>query len=215
MQTGYQQEAYGPDASYQGLSTCIQAAYYRLSNDTVARDGLQRIFNLFNHTVVPEPDGSKVGATNFSHRTKMPWTHTQYGAGIPLLQGILPEAACLAQPNTGETPPLATLLTPPNDIYRPAIGYSTSTFAPFLQCISLPYPATPPGPSCLCRPKTTSSRNFNNEFLAWRRPDSTPWPTSAKPGAWHRRVPQNSRKILRQQQQAPAGIKPRGCPSSG
>ncbi len=170
MQTGYQQEAYGPDASYQGLSTCIQAAYYRLSNDSVAHDGLQRIFNLFNHTVVPEPDGSKVGATNFSHRTKMPWTHAQYGAGIPLLQGILPEAACLAQPTTGETRPLAELLTPPNDIYRPAVGYSTATFGPFFNAYLFPTQPPLPGAKLPVQAENNFTRNFNNEFLAWRRP---------------------------------------------
>ncbi|MDD4097401.1 MAG: hypothetical protein PHC30_01395 [Lentisphaeria bacterium] len=169
MQTGYQQEAYGPDASYQGLGACLQAAYYRLSNDPVARDGLQRIFHFFNHTIVPEPDGRKVGATNFSHRTKGSWARAQYGAGIPLLQGILPEAACLARTKTDDQPSLEELLTPPTDVYRPAIGYATASFGPFFNAYRF---ASKPLPDAQLPvlAENNFTRNFNHEFLAWRRP---------------------------------------------
>ena len=160
MQTGYQQEAYGPDASYQGLSTCIQAAYYRLSHDTIARDGLQRIFNLFNHTIVPEPDGSKVGATNFSHRTKC-LTHAQYGAGSRFCKESA-EAACLAgatgEARPGRTAGAARLYLPP--------AIASPRRPNILQCVPI-QPATPPGQTA-CRPKTTHPQ-LNNEFF-WRRP---------------------------------------------
>ena len=195
MQTGYQQEAYGPDASYQGLGACLQAAYYRLSNDPVARDGLRRIFNFFNHTIVPEPDGSKVGATNFSHRTKGSWAHAQYGAGIPLLQGLLPEAACLARPKTDATPPLEELLAPPDNVYRPAVSYSTASFGPFFNAYRFPSEPLPDAKLPVLA-ENNFTRNFNDEFLAWRRPGFYAFAYIGKTaGAWTRsrarKIPEN------------------------
>jgi hypothetical protein len=94
MKTGYQQEAYGSDATYQGLGSSYQAAYFRMSGDPNAKAGLQRIYNLFNHTTAPEPDGeTKYGASMFSHRTAGSWTSPQYSAGLPLIRAELEEAA--------------------------------------------------------------------------------------------------------------------------
>ncbi|MEW6358778.1 MAG: hypothetical protein AB1696_20755 [Planctomycetota bacterium] len=92
MKTGYQQEAYGPDCTYQGLGTCLQAAYYRYSRDPAAKEGLRIIYDFFNHTVAPEPDGYIWGANNFAHRTKHGWQHPQYGAGLLPMASELPEA---------------------------------------------------------------------------------------------------------------------------
>jgi hypothetical protein len=92
MRTGYDQERYGPDATYQGLCAAQQAIYYRYSNDTVVRDGLQRVYDLFNHTIAPEPDGTLRGASNFSHRTSGSWVSKQYNAGVRLMADQLPEA---------------------------------------------------------------------------------------------------------------------------
>ncbi len=60
MKTGYQEEAYGPDATYQGLGACYQAAYYRMNGDPVALEGLRAIHDFMNHSVVREPDGRLV-----------------------------------------------------------------------------------------------------------------------------------------------------------
>lgn len=92
MRTGYQQERYGPDATYNGLCACNQAIYYKYSGDEAAKRGLQRTYDLFNHTVAPEPDGRVFGASNFSHRTSGSWVNRQYNAGLNLMSDELPEA---------------------------------------------------------------------------------------------------------------------------
>lgn len=92
MVTGYQQERYGPDATYQGLAAAQQAIYYRFSGDETARAGLRRIYDLFNHTVAPEPDGTMRGASNFSHRTTGSWVNRQYDGGVRLMADQLAEA---------------------------------------------------------------------------------------------------------------------------
>lgn len=92
LRTGYQQERYGPDATYQGLSAAQQAIYYRYSGDAAVKDGLRRVYDLFNHTIAPEPDGTLRGASSFSHRTSGSWVNKQYNAGVRLMADQLPEA---------------------------------------------------------------------------------------------------------------------------
>lgn len=94
MKTGYQREANGPDATYQGLTNCIQALYYRKTQDQVILDGLKKIIGLMNHSVAPEPDGGRIiGSSGFAHRTRGTWVQRQYHGGTMLLKGVLPEAA--------------------------------------------------------------------------------------------------------------------------
>ena len=94
MRTGYQQEAGGPDATYQGLGVSNQAVYLRITGDENVRKGLQTIYDFFNHTVAPEPDGTTMfGASNLSHRTSGSWVNSQYGGGRRMLKGELGEAA--------------------------------------------------------------------------------------------------------------------------
>jgi len=92
MKTGYAQERYGPDATYQGLCAAEIALYFKLSRDEAAKDGLHRIYGFLNHTVAPEPDGQVRGASNFSHRTAGSWRNRQYNAGFHLMSDELPEA---------------------------------------------------------------------------------------------------------------------------
>ena len=92
MKTGYQQERYGPDSTYSGLCASNQAIYYEFSRDEVAREGLRKTYDLFNHTVAPEPEGRLLGASNFCHRTAGSWVHRQYNAGLHLMSDEVPEA---------------------------------------------------------------------------------------------------------------------------
>ena len=92
FETGYHQERYGPDATYNGLCASNQAAYYRHSGDELAREGLRKTYDLFNHTVAPEPNGRMLGASNFSHRTSGSWVQRQWNGGVRLMSGELPEA---------------------------------------------------------------------------------------------------------------------------
>lgn len=92
MKTGYQQEAYGPDATYSGLCASNQDLYYKFSCDEIAKEGLRKTYDFFNHTVAPEPDGRILGASNFCHRTSGSWVHRQFNAGFHLMSDELPEA---------------------------------------------------------------------------------------------------------------------------
>jgi len=89
---GYSRESCGPDATYQGLSNFYIAKACRMSGAPELRTLLQRVFQLFNHTVAPEPDGSLIGACNFSHRTPDSFVHAQYGGGWAPVADLIPEA---------------------------------------------------------------------------------------------------------------------------
>ena len=93
FKTGYLQEKYGPDATYQGLAACMQAVYYRYTGNPVTKNLLRTIYNLFNHSVAPEPDGTVYGSSGFSHRTFGTWVQRQWNGGTPMMAGELPEAA--------------------------------------------------------------------------------------------------------------------------
>lgn len=93
IRTGYLQEAYGPDATYQGLGASLLAFYAHFSNDQNAYDVLNKIYTLMNHTVAPEPDGSVFGPSGFSHRTMGGWYIKQYGGGTRLVANRLMSAA--------------------------------------------------------------------------------------------------------------------------
>ena len=93
LRTGYQREKSGPDATYNGLAACNQAAYYNFSGDELTKDALQRVYRLFNHTVAPEPDGTRYGASNFSHRTAGSWVHRQWRGGTNMMADETLEAA--------------------------------------------------------------------------------------------------------------------------
>ena len=93
IRTGYLQERYGPDATYQGLAACMQSVYFRYTKNPVTKELLRKIYNLFNHSVAPEPDGTVYGTSGFSHRTFGTWVQRQWGAGTAMMAGELPEAA--------------------------------------------------------------------------------------------------------------------------
>lgn len=176
MATGYQGEAYGPDATYQGLGAANQALYYRLSGDPNAKAGLQRIYRFFNHSVAPEPNGTVFGASGFAHRTRGSWTERQYGGGLVLMAGELPEAAgWIAAPLGPPTPDeiRRALSVPVSDARIKSspqiLGYATHVIGPYWQRFRFP---TMPLPDAAL-PAVQSNdfwRNFNGEFLAVRRP---------------------------------------------
>jgi len=95
-EAGYFHEAEGPDATYVGMSLHNLAWIHEQTKDAALLDSLRKCFVLFNHTIAPEPDGSLLGASNFSHRTPGDWTNPQYGAGVGMLADDLPEAAAMA-----------------------------------------------------------------------------------------------------------------------
>ncbi|NOZ23715.1 MAG: hypothetical protein GXP25_21780 [Planctomycetes bacterium] len=180
MKTGYQQEAYGPDSTYQGLGSCLQATYYRYSRDAAAKDGLRTIYNFFNHTVAPEPDGTVWGANNFAHRTKFAWQHPQYGAGLLQMAGELPEAGVWKKEKNLDNPELAKKS---EETIRAWIGRTFddawyqkhgacvggSVYAgPFFRYLFYPKRILPGKLPVLQSDRF--DKNFNDEFIAIRRP---------------------------------------------
>ena len=176
MKTGYQQEAYGPDATYQGLGTSYQASYYRMSGDENAKAGLQRIYNLFNHTTAPEPDGKKkYGASMFSHRTAGSWTTPQYGAGRNVMRGELEEAAIWTEaPKSYSPADIKKLLRGKVSgyVYKNSpqvMKYAASVWNPMFRDYFLRSEKFKGAKHPILKSKNFV-KNFNNEFICVRRP---------------------------------------------
>lgn len=93
LQTGYLMEGYGPDATYQGITTSMLAWYFHWTGDEEVKEALDKIYTLFNHTVAPEPGGEILGASNFCHRTPGSWVERQYGGGTLSMAAHLESAA--------------------------------------------------------------------------------------------------------------------------
>lgn len=168
MKTGYQQEAYGPDGTYQGLGQSLQALYYRMSGNKEALEGCRTVHNFFSHTVVREPDGRLIGSSNFSHRTAGGWNVAQYSAGWVLLQHEIETAAVFAEGR--ERPPyeIDNNLAPRTYANHNAIGYSMSSFGPYLNYTR--YRTEPiKNPKLPHEGDLNFIRNFNDEFQAVKR----------------------------------------------
>lgn len=166
IKSGYLQEAYGPDATYQGLGACQLALYYRMSGNPEARELLKTIYTLFNHTVAPEPGGNIVGSSNFSHRTPGPWTLRQYRGGVPLMKGELQEAADIdwgiPDKNTVE------------QLFRTqkcnaGTGYTTAVFGEYYSVFKYPSRTLSKG-KLPAEQDSPFFRNFNDEFVAMKKP---------------------------------------------
>jgi hypothetical protein len=169
MKTGYQQEAYGPDATYQGLGLCMQAAYYQMSKDPNALTGMKIVHNFMNHSVVPEPNGDLYGSSNFAHRTAGSWVFAQYGAGRKLMRGEIPAAALYLKAE--EPVDIDHLLSIPDaSVNVNAVGYALSVLGPFLP--NYRYPTTTIKNGKLpVQESDNFTKNFNDEFIAVRRPN--------------------------------------------
>ena len=168
FKTGYLQEKYGPDATYQGLAACMQAVYYRYTGNPVTKGLLRTIYQLFNHTVAPEPDGTVYGTSGFSHRTFGTWVQRQWNAGTPMMAGELPEAAvwyrgmkqnaslekALKEPTREHYKKLPQWLVYPGELHMSLYG---GYFFPATPLKNALFPMEVPG---------NFVKNFNQEFLA-------------------------------------------------
>lgn len=89
---GYMTEAMGPDATYNGITGHYLAELYHATGDKAILEAERKSYDLFNHTVAPEPDGTWLGSSGYCHRTPGDWTSPQYGAGLGPMSDELPEA---------------------------------------------------------------------------------------------------------------------------
>ena len=171
MKTGYFQEREGLDATYSGLGACIQSVYFRDSGNRGTLAGLRKLYQLMNHTVAPEPDGSVYGSSGFATRTAGSWVQRQWDAGASMLRGVLPEAALWYRNAPAVNPPNWSRLLQkvPDAVYRDQPhfkGYAgrihTAYYHDYL------YPAKTMKGKFLfpAEEKNDFVKNFNNEFLA-------------------------------------------------
>jgi hypothetical protein len=174
---GYQREANGPDATYQGLAACNQALYYRMSGDPAAKEALRNVYGLFNHTVAPEPDAARFGASNFAHRTAGSWTHPQYNGGRNLMQGALEEVALWQEaPPTEEElrasirERLRTAPKPFEEVYKPGIRYCTMVWSRLFTDVLYPSKRLPGEHRLPVLEAENFTRRIGGEFTFVRRP---------------------------------------------
>ncbi len=197
LRTGYLQEAYGPDATYNGISTSLLAFYWHFSKDPNVLKLLDRVYTLLNHTVAPEPGGRVYGASGFSHRTMGGWYIRQYGGGTRLMAGELDSAACW---HRNEKP--ASLTGHELDFlikwcsgsakkyFATNDGYASNfSFAPFASIwFTFPKIRVRSGAIFPAEEKENFSRAFNNEFYFMRRSGyyagAYTGRTSGKSGVW-------------------------------
>jgi len=95
---GWQPEALGPCASYNGISHWYMGEYYRMSGDEVMRKALADSYRFFNHTVSVEPSGRVIAGFSFNHRVNRGFNFSQYG-GAKGIADMIPEIGAWA--NTG------------------------------------------------------------------------------------------------------------------
>ncbi len=170
MKTGYQGEGYGADGTYQGLGTCYQAVYYCMTGDPVAKKTLQTIYDFYNHSVARDPNGRVYGASNYGHRTQGSWVNRQYGGGTQFMRKWLPEAAVWYP--TYKPIDLKKAIKEFKEreaIQSSGAKYSVAIWAPFYSEYIFP---TVPLKDCKFPMELSNNftRNFNNEFLAVRKP---------------------------------------------
>ncbi len=178
LRSGYLQESYGADATYQGLSNSLLAFYAYFAKDPEADRLLDTIFTFLNHTVVPEPDGSIFGASGFSHRTMGGWYIGQYGGGTRLAADRLSSAACWHQApikpfSEDECDRLLKWIRKDAlDYYKnlPHVAFSYS-FAPYAKIwYEIPNVPVLQGAQLPVMEKDSYRRQFGNEFLFVRQP---------------------------------------------
>ena len=97
-QCGYHMECIGPDASYIGMTHWHEAVAYRMSEDPVILESIRASYELFNHTVGPEPEGRMLGGFNFNHRVGEGFYLEQWSGAKGLVHDVLPEVGLWASP---------------------------------------------------------------------------------------------------------------------
>jgi hypothetical protein len=168
---GYQKEACGPDATYNGMTRWHEAAYYIQSKDPTILESLRSSSDFFMHTVAPEPDGMCVrGGFNFGQRTASGFYHSQWGDARSILYDIMPDLALWKAYKSPQTLTSAqssirqSWQRPTNEQYR-WLGVQISRMA--FERFGLE-PAT--GGQWPALEEKDFIRNFGDELIAVKRP---------------------------------------------
>jgi hypothetical protein len=210
VQTGYLQEAYGPDASYTGLATAMLAFFWRFSKNQQTLQLLDKIYTLMNHTVAPEPDGVIYGSSGFSHRTRAGWNAKQYGGGTRLMAAELDSAACwhrkpekLALTETEFAKKLRWIDHSSIEFFRENPKYFVYGFEVFGR-IWYTFPPIPirQGAQFPVESAASFDRCFNQQFFFTRRPGyyltAYTGKTSWKTTHWINRTPESALELWKE-----------------
>jgi hypothetical protein len=174
QKTGYLEEKCGPDGTYQGLAACNIALYYRLSNDPNALKILQRIYALYNHLVVKQPNGKLIGVSGYAYRTSGSWVERQWYGGSQLLTGELPDAAAVSIPTENDLPDIAKNIQ--WDGYKGKwydnvsnLRWITYSIDPWTQIMRYQCGVTKPVQAAIlpCEKGDNSIKNFGSSFTAY------------------------------------------------
>ncbi len=178
--TGYLMEAWGPDATYMGISTSFLALAMRWSGDDAAMPVLERAFDLMSHTVTREPDGTLRGVNAFGHRTLGTWLSRQYDGGAELLSDRLESAALVNRRKSFTQADLerefahysAPGVPEKIETWRKSgdvlFGYSFASFDRIWRGGLIPMGKDIQNPRTPAEKSGPFERNFNGEFVAKR-----------------------------------------------
>ncbi|MFQ5808692.1 MAG: hypothetical protein ACE5JM_03645, partial [Armatimonadota bacterium] len=174
----FDMESCGPDATYQGMTDWHKGYFYRLSGHPGILESIRSTYRFFNHTVAPEPDGTVLGASNFSHRTSGSFAVQQWGGAKGTCDDVLPEVGIWAKARTDEARARAAetihkrLAAPFTDQDYATEGgrargrYASQITAPrYLYYTDDPLPGTWPAAA-----EQPFIRNFGGEMVAVKRP---------------------------------------------
>jgi len=93
---GYYREHFALDAGYNSMTTYQLGMLYHLSKDEKILESLRRDWRFIVHQVLREPDGTRVGPSDFASRTPSAFVDHQWGLPVKWLQHLVPEAGAFA-----------------------------------------------------------------------------------------------------------------------
>lgn len=93
---GYYREHFALDAGYNSMTTYQLGMLYTLSKDPKLLESLRRDWRFIVHQVLREPDGTRVGPSDFSSRTPTAFVDHQWGEPVRWMQSLIPEAGAFA-----------------------------------------------------------------------------------------------------------------------
>jgi hypothetical protein len=95
MPAGYIADGEGPDTSYSGILLHNFGWIAEDAGHAALKNALCESYELLNHTMALEPDGSWLGTSSFAHRTSTSWTAPGWGGGVAIMGDDCPDAGVL------------------------------------------------------------------------------------------------------------------------
>jgi hypothetical protein len=93
---GYYREHFALDAGYNSMTSYQLGMLYHLGKDERILESLRRDWRFIVHQVLREPDGSRIGPSDFASRTPSAFVDHQWGSPVRWVQHLIPEAGAFA-----------------------------------------------------------------------------------------------------------------------